>query len=70
MATSIQEAKLGAKVAAVDGPGQVAEHNDRWTIVAREDDRWGTFLVVESESGEREAVSSFTDIGIGWYYLG
>lgn len=65
----IFDVDIGDKVGAVDGPGQRPEDNV-FAIVEKVKDRWGRHLRIRNEQGREETVHSFTDRGIGWYYLG
>jgi hypothetical protein len=65
----INEANIGDYVGAVDGPGQNPKDNV-YRIISKETSRFGSFLKVQNEQGNIETVEHFTDIGIGWYYLG
>ena len=65
----INEANIGDLVGAIDGPGQNPKDNV-YRIISKETSRFGSFLKVQNEQGNMETVEHFTDIGIGWYYLG
>jgi hypothetical protein len=63
------DAKLGDRVGFVCGPGEFP--TDTTGRVYRQfTDQWGKHLRVKMDDSSFRTVESFTDIGIGAYYLG
>lgn len=68
------DANLGDIVGAIDGPGQHPAYLDEdhyYEVIEKCETPWGKQLKVKNRKTHREeTVHSFTDIGIGWYYMG
>ena len=59
--------QIGDKVKSEDGCGPARA----WTVTEKITNRWGRSLALSNdEDGTKDSCHGFTEIGIGFYYLG